>query len=164
MQNLSEKFVWPLLRILMGWYFLWPFIDKIFGLGFGTPAGKGWLDGVSPTYGFLAKGTKGPFAAYFQALAGNQFVEWLFMIGLLLIGLSLILGIGMRIACFSGMAMMVLFYLAGSIWPLHNPFLDEHIVNGLLLLGLLGTNSNMRFGFGAAWTKTKLVKRYPILQ
>ncbi len=164
MQSLSEKLIWPVLRIVLGWYFFWPFIDKVFGLGFNTPAGKAWIDGVSPTYGFLAKATKGPFASYFQAMAGSHFVEWLFMIGLLLIGLSLMLGVAMRLACFSGATMMALMYLAGSIWPLHNPFLDEHIVNGLLLIGLSGTGANMRFGLGAAWSKVGLVKRFPFLQ
>lgn len=156
--------MWPILRVVMGWYFFWPFIDKLFGLGFSTPADKGWIDGASPTYGFLAKATKGPFAPYFQALAGSQAVEWLFMMGLMLVGLSLILGIGMRIACFSGATMMVLFYLAGSIWPAQNPFLDQHIINALLLIGLVGTDANMRFGFGSAWARTALVRKLPILQ
>lgn len=164
MQNASQKIIWPLLRIVMGWYFFWPFIDKLFGLGFGTPAGKAWVDGVSPTHGFLSMATKGPFAASFQALAGSALTDWLFMIGLALIGLSLLLGVGMRIACYSGTTMMVLFYLAGSIWPEHNPVLDEHVINALLLLGLAGTDANMRWGLGPWWIKTKLVRRFAILR
>lgn len=164
MQYFTQKFVWPILRIAMGWYFLWPFMDKLFGFGFNTSAGHAWIDGVSPTYGFLAKATKGPFAPFFQSLAGSQAVDWLFMAGLLLIGLSLMLGVGMRIACVSGVAMMVLFYLAGSIWPAQNPFLDQHVINALLLLGLAGTGANKRFGLGSLWARTKLVQRFPILQ
>ena len=87
-----------LLRIGLGWIFLWAFIDKVFGLGFATEAGKHWLTGASPTMGFLKFGTKGPLAGVFQAMAGSPVVDWLFMLGLLLIGLALILGIGMKIA------------------------------------------------------------------
>jgi len=164
MQNFTEKIVWPVLRVTMGWYFLWPFIDKVFGLGFNTAAGKGWIDGFSPTYGFLAKGTKGPFAHYFQAMAGSHMVEWLFMIGLLLIGVCLIIGVGVRVACYSGTVMLILMYLASAIWPLHNPFLDEHLVNAIVLIGLAGSTSNLYLGLGRRWTKTKLVQKFPILQ
>ncbi len=41
------------LRIAFGLTFLWAFVDKLFGLGYATPAGKGWIDGGDPTAGFL---------------------------------------------------------------------------------------------------------------
>src|SRR5689334_12004100 len=41
------------LRLLTGFVFLWAFLDKTFGLGYATASGKGWLDGGSPTKGFL---------------------------------------------------------------------------------------------------------------
>ena len=77
------KQLWGLLRIMLGWIFLWPFLDKLFGWGFATEAGQGWLQGGSPTAGFLQFGTKGPLAEYFQSLAGQAWVDWLFMAGLL---------------------------------------------------------------------------------
>ena len=50
-------------RILMGFYFLWAFIDKTFGLGFATPAERAWVGGGSPTTGFLTNATtESPFA------------------------------------------------------------------------------------------------------
>src|ERR1044072_1320309 len=42
------------LRLLTGFAFLWAFLDKTFGLGYATPSGKGWIDGGSPTKGFLS--------------------------------------------------------------------------------------------------------------
>lgn len=164
MQSFSEKFTWPILRIAMGWYFFWPFLDKVFGLGFNTPPGKAWINGISPAYGFLAKATKGPFAHFFQAMAGNPSVDWLFMMGLMLIGLSLIFGVALRLACFSGTVMLILFYLAGFIWPAHNPFLDEHIINAILLIGLAGTGADKRFGLGRWWTETRIAKAIPLLR
>jgi len=50
----------------MGWTMLWPFLDKLFGLGFATSSDKSWLSGTSPTFGFLKFGTKGPFMQFFQ--------------------------------------------------------------------------------------------------
>lgn len=32
------------LRITIGFYFLWAFLDKTFGLGFATPAERSWID------------------------------------------------------------------------------------------------------------------------
>jgi len=105
MEN-KERYIWAVLRIGMGWIFLWGFLDKLFGLGFATASEKAWLAGGSPTSGYLNFATSGPFAPLFQSLAGNPVVDWLFMLGLLLLGLALILGIGVKIAGYSGALLM----------------------------------------------------------
>src|SRR3972149_11324272 len=117
------QYIWIMLRFAMGWTFLWAFLDKLFGLGLSTTAEKSWLIGNSPTLGFL-KSLKGPFADLFQSIAGSPVVDWLFMMGLLLIGLSLLLGIGIRIACYAGILLFFLMYLA-VLPPKQNPFLDD---------------------------------------
>ncbi|MFE0704679.1 DoxX family membrane protein [Streptomyces sp. NPDC058872] len=86
------------LRIVLGWSFLWPFLDKMFGLGFSTESAGAVVNGGSPTEGFLLHGTKGPFAHVFDSVAGAWWLDTLFMLGLLGIGLALLLGIGTRIA------------------------------------------------------------------
>jgi len=158
-----DQYIWGILRITLGWIFLWPFFDKLFGLGFATAAGNSWLSGTSPTSGFLLHGTKGPLAFLFQSLANNPVVDWLFMLGLLLIGLSLILGIGVRIACYSGMTLLILMYLA-TLLPENNPIVDEHIVFSIILFGLSSLKAGQWLGFGKRWSKTKLVKKYRILE
>lgn len=158
-----KKSILFLLRISMGWIFLWPFLDKLFGLGFSTTSDNAWLMGGSPTFGFLTFGTHGPFASFFQSLAGSVIVDWIFMIGLLLIGLALIFGIGMNIAVFSGSLMLFLMWLA--VLPLeHNPFLDDHLVYILILILLINFKSGQWFGLGKWWARTKLVKRYKFLE
>ena len=147
----------------MGWIFLWPFLDKLFGLGFATERGQGWLAGTSPTFGFLEFGTKGPFADAYQNIAGNAFVDWMFMLGLLGIGVALLLGIGVRIAAVSGTLMLLLMW-AAAIWPQHNPFLDEHIVHMAVLVGVALTGAGRHVGFGNWWRKTRLVRRYRLLE
>ena len=50
------------IRLALGWIFLWAFLDKAFGLGHDTTAAKSWVNGGSPTKGFLGSATTGPFA------------------------------------------------------------------------------------------------------
>ncbi len=40
----AARYVWAVLRLLMGWTFFWAFIDKLFGLGFATAAESSWLN------------------------------------------------------------------------------------------------------------------------
>lgn len=151
------------LRILLGSIFLWAFLDKVFGLGFATTAEKSWLAGTSPTAGFLKFGTQGPFAEIFQWMATCVAVDWLFMVGLLCIGSSLIFGVGMKIASYSGVLLMFLMWLA-VFPPEHHPIIDEHIIYALLLILLTSTNSGEVWGLGKWWSKSKCVKKYAWLK
>jgi thiosulfate dehydrogenase [quinone] large subunit len=126
---------WVVLRLVMGFTFLWAFLDKLFGLGFSTPSKMSWLNGTSPTSGFL-KSLNGPFSGIFNALSSQPVVDWLFMIGLLSIGLCLILGLFLKPASIAGILMMSLMWLA--LFPSKtNPLIDDHIVYIFVLIGFL---------------------------
>ena len=157
----KERYIWAALRIGVGWLLLWPFLDKLFGLGFATASEDAWIAGGSPTFGYLKFATSGPFAPLFQSLAGNPVVDWLFMLGLLFVGLALLLGIGLNIAGYSG-AMMMLFLWLSRLPPENNPVLDEHIVYMIVLIGLARVKAGQWFGLGKWWSR--LVKDYPALQ
>jgi len=159
----AVDYVWAALRIALGWIFLWAFLDKTFGLGFATEAKAAWIDGGSPTEGFLTFGTKGPFADLYQGLAGSAFADWLFMAGLLGIGLALVLGIGMRIAAVSGALLLVLMWTA-ALPPENNPFMDDHLVYAGLLIGLALARAGDTLGLGAAWGRLSLVRRHAWLR
>jgi len=120
-------------RILMGFYFLWAFLDKVFGLGFSTPAERAWINGGSPTTGFLSNATaESPLAGVFTALAGNALVDWLFMLGLLGVGVTLLFGVGVRLGAIAGVAMLFLMYLAEfplTLTGATNPLIDSHIID-----------------------------------
>lgn len=163
MKNDAAKTLTGVLRISLGWIFFWAFIDKVFGLGFATAAERAWLNGASPTAGFLGNATKGPFAELFGAMAGQVWVDWLFMLGLLGIGLALILGIGLRIAAVSGATMMLLMYLA-VIPPANNPIVDDHIIYALVVGLFPLLDAGQYLGLGKWWSKQKIVKQYPILK
>ncbi len=160
---MKSEYVLALLRITLGFIFLWAFIDKVFGLGFATTSEKAWLQGISPTAGFLRFGIEGPFSSIFQTLSGNVLIDLFFMSGLLLVGTALILGIGIKIAGYSGSLMMFLIYL--SIFPPeNNPVVDEHIIYILLLLLFTTIPVGNTLGLGNWWSKTSLVKQLPFLK
>ena len=155
--------VWAALRLAMGWTFFWAFADKLFGLGYATEAGKGWIDGGSPTFGFLNFATKGPLVDLYKGMAASESVEWLFMLGLLGIGLPLLLGVGVRIAASIGIVMYTMMY-AAAITPANNPFMDAHIIGIIIMAGLVLTAAGSPIGLGRLWVRIPLVKRYPLLK
>ena len=156
----SPQIIWLALRFSMAFIMLWAFFDKLLGLNFSTPPDKSWLHGVSPTYGFLKFGVQNQF---FQKFAGSGLVDWLFMMGLLLIGLALLLGIGVRIAGISGALMMFLMW-ASLFPPKNNPIIDEHIIYIIIFIGLTMIPVGNVMGLGDWWSHTIIVKKFPILQ
>jgi thiosulfate dehydrogenase [quinone] large subunit len=156
------RLVLGVLRILFGVIFLWAFLDKLFGLGRATPSESSWLNGGDPTYGYLAN-NEGPFSSVFTGLAGQTWVTWLFMLGLLGIGVALIAGAGVRLAAISGCAMYLMMWL--SAFPLeNNPFVDDHLTGAvtMVLFGLTGAGDTL--GLGGWWQRTSLVRRVPLLR
>lgn len=160
---MKKEIVIGVLRISMGWVFLWAFIDKVFGLGFATVSDKSWLSGNSPTYGFLKFGTHGPLKPLFESLAGNPLIDWLFMLGLLGVGVALVLGIAKKLSTLSGSLLLLLMWLA-AFPPENNPFVDEHIIYILVLQLLLHLRSGEVFGLGNWWNETEIVKKSPFLK
>ncbi|MGH7249809.1 MAG: hypothetical protein ACREGC_02445 [Minisyncoccia bacterium] len=127
-----QKIVYLKLRFVMAFIFLWAFFDKLFGLGFSTPSKGAWIHGGSPTAGFLSSAVKGPFASVFHSLAGVVAVDWLFMAGLLFVGLTLLFNKYLVWGAVAGIIMLVLMWLS-LLFPTTNPIIDEHIVYALVL-------------------------------
>ena len=90
-------------------------------------------------------------------------VDWLFMLGILAIGLPLVLGIGVRIAASIGVVMLLIMYSA-LLLPEHNPVLDDHIIYAVIMLGLAVVNPGYHLGLGRWWGRMKLVSKFPILK
>jgi thiosulfate dehydrogenase [quinone] large subunit len=158
----ATRYILAGLRLSLGWIFLWAFMDKLWGLGHETASAKSWLNGGSPTKGFLS-GSKGPFESFYHNIAGAGWANWLFMLALLGIGIALILGIGMRIAAAAGALLMVLMWSA-SLPPENNVFMDDHIIYAGLIVVLALTAAGDTWGFGKAWAKVPFVKSLPWLK
>ncbi|MFJ4467446.1 hypothetical protein ACIP2X_08095 [Streptomyces sp. NPDC089424] len=157
------------LRLLTGFVFLWAFLDKAFGLGYATPSAKAWIDGGSPTEGFLGSVAVGPMESTFHAWAGDAWADSLFMLGLFAVGLALIAGIGLRVAAVGGAVMMALMWIAewpparhladGSPSMSTNPFADYHLVYAVVLVALAAAGAGATWGLGRAWARLPFVRR-----
>ncbi len=56
-----------------------------------------WINGGSPTEGFLKFGADGPFKDFYNSIGGTPLADWGFMLGLLAIGVALTFGAGVRL-------------------------------------------------------------------
>ncbi|MGH3391976.1 MAG: hypothetical protein ACRDOO_24145 [Actinomadura sp.] len=158
----AARYVWAIARLSLGWVFLWAFLDKAFGLGHATPAARAWIEGGSPTAGFLKNTPTGPFESFYHGLAGQAWADWLFMIGLAGLGVALLLGIGMRIAAATGVLLLVMMWGA-VLPPENNVFMDDHLIYAVVLVGLALVSAGDTLGIGRWWKSTALVRRFPIL-
>ncbi|MCT9011092.1 DoxX family membrane protein [Streptomyces rhizosphaerihabitans] len=162
------------LRLLTGFVFLWAFLDKAFGFGYATPSGKGWIDGGSPTKGFLGGVAAGPMESTFHSWAGAGWVDWLFMAGLLGVGIALVAGVALRLAAVAGTVMMVFMWLAewpparhlsdGSPSMSPNPFTDYHVIYAVVLIVLAAAGAGATWGLGKLWARLPVVNRTPWLR
>lgn len=162
-----------LLRIGFGLTFVWAFLDKLLALGFATgrgPEGQvdrfgdaAWVNGGSPTEGFLTFGSDGPFAGFYRGIAGAVWADTLFMLGLLGIGVALTLGIGMRLAAASGALLYVLMWSV-VLPPANNPVLGDHLLGGFTLVVLAAYRAGDTWGLGRRWGRMLLVRRLPVLR
>lgn len=143
-------------RLLLGFTFLWAFFDKLFGWGLATSAAKAWVNGGSPTTGFL-KGVEGPFADFFTAMAGQAWADWLFMLGLLGIGIGLLFGVAVRLSVLFGSVLLFLMWMA-SLPLANNPFIDDHLVY-IAVLVIVGYGlKNQKLSCSRWWQKLPVVK------
>ena len=147
------------IRLSMGWVFLWAFFDKTFGLGHETASKDAWINGGSPTKGFLSFGAVGPFKDFYNSIAGATWADWLFMFGLLAIGLALALGVTMRIAAAAGVVMLVMMWSV-VLPPANNLFMDDHLIYAMVLVLLAALGAGHTVGLGRWWTNIPFVQRH----
>ena len=105
--NKKSKFLLVVLRMAIGWHFLYESIHKL--------TLSDWSAKV-----FLLN-AKGPFDWIFHSIAENQnlivITDYLIPILLFIIGLGLILGLFTQISLIGGMILLVIFYLATPPFP-----------------------------------------------
>lgn len=152
-RRVPGMWAWTALRLLLGWSFLWAFLDKMFGLGFSTCRAEdsssidfacdaAMINGGSPTYGFLTFGTEASHTGFlFEWMApaapdAINLADIGFMAALLLGGLALLLGVGTRYAAVGGALLMLFMFLAGDVWPENNPVHSSHIIEMVVFLGI----------------------------
>jgi thiosulfate dehydrogenase [quinone] large subunit len=127
-----------LLRLGIGWYFLYAGITKLIDP---TWTADGYIKGaqgcLKPLYVFFGSTNVLPFI--------NILNEW----GLTLIGVALILGVATRFSAVCGILLMALYYLA---LPFPHPdahalIVDDHIVFITIFLTLIAFKNDDRLSF-----------------
>lgn len=165
---------WTLLRLLLGWSFLWAFLDKMFGLGFATCRLEGggidfgcdaaMMSGGSPTYGVLNFATQGSHTGgLFDWMAPSapdaiNLADVGFMAALLFGGVALMLGIGVRVAAIGGAMLMAFMFLAIDVFPENNPVNSSHVIEMVAFLGIAYV------GAGHFSLQSRFDDRYPRLR
>ena len=162
------------LRIVVGWTFLWAFFDKLLALGYAT--GKdpetgaidrfgpdAWINEGNPTYGFLSFAADGPFKDFYNEIAGDTWTNWAFMLGLLLIGTAFLFGIATKLATIGGVIMYVMMWSV-VLPPENNPITDDHILGAAAILVLGALHAGRYLGLGRWWESLHIVQRFPILK
>lgn len=150
-----QKFSLFLLRITLGWIFFYAGITKV----------------VDPTWsaaGYLQSAKT--FAGFYQWLASpanigllNFVNEW----GLTLLGVSLILGIAVRLSSILGSVLMLLYYFPILQFPYPDPhsyIVDEHIIYATALLALGSLKAGKVWGLENWYANLPICSRFPRLR
>ncbi|MGC4773236.1 hypothetical protein ACLQ25_30225 [Micromonospora sp. DT44] len=159
----AARYVLAGTRMALGWIFLWAFLDKLLGLGHETGSKNAWINGGSPTKGFLTFGVAGPFKDIYTNIADAAWADWLFMIGLAGIGVALLLGLGMRVAAVAGGLLLVLMWTA-VLPPENNLFMDDHLIYAAVLAVLALVDAGDTWGLGKVWATLPIVRQAPWLR
>lgn len=111
----------------------------------------------------------GPFPSQFHATAGAWWADWLFMLGLLGVGVAVMLGIAMRISAVAGVVMMAMMWLAefplaqttsaGEPSGTTNPLVDYHFMYAVALIVLAAVGAGTIWGLGRGWANLPFVHR-----
>lgn len=142
-------------RVALGWLFFYAGITKVINPAWSA---GGYLKGAKTLAGFYA------WLASPGVLPVTNFInQW----GLTLLGVSLILGLFVRLTSVLGAVQMVLFWIPILSFPKvgdHSFIVDEHIVYALVLLYFAATRAGRVWGLDDRCAKLPICAKYPKLR
>ena len=133
-----QKLMLAATRVALGWLFFYAGITKVLNPNWSA---KGYLAGAKT------------FGAFYQWLLTPNIIPFINFInewGLTLLGISLILGIFVRISSILGALLMLLYYFPILQFPYPNAnsyIVDEHIIYTLILLFFAALRAGRIMGF-----------------
>jgi uncharacterized membrane protein YphA (DoxX/SURF4 family) len=142
-QNRSTVWLFTILRIAIGWHFLFEGISKLFNPNWSSSS-------------YLME-SKWLFSGFFHWLISNntslQVVDFLNIWGLILIGLCLFVGLFTRVSSISGALLLMLYYIANppfvySSIPTTNHFyfINYNLIEGVVLIALATFREDSFYG------------------
>jgi thiosulfate dehydrogenase (quinone) large subunit len=157
-----------LLRTLIGWHFLYEGYFKLLLPGWtrsGTPL-AGWS-----AAGYL-KAATGPLAGMIKPLANSAAMGWidiLVPLGLLLVGLSLVLGLFTRLGAWGALGFLTLFYLtaiptSGVPQPMQEGtylFVNKNLIEWAAVWVLIAFRTGEIAGLDALWAGRRVTMTTP---
>lgn len=147
--NKKERVLLATMRIAMGWLMLYAGVTKVMNPEW-TAAG----------YAKSAK-TLGSLYTWFAASGNIDWINFVNKWGLTLLGVSLILGIGVRLSSSLGVILMFSYYLPVLDFPYvgdHSFLVDEHIIYMLVLVFFALTRAGRYYGLEDWFSRTFLAK------
>ena len=150
-----QKLFLVLLRLSMGWLFFYAGITKVLNPAWSA---AGYLNGATTFTGFYEWLTNP------QILPTINFInEW----GLTLIGITLILGVFVRLSAVLGAIMMILYYFPVLNFPNvgdYSYLVDEHIIYAIALLLLGSLRAGRIWGLENWCSNLPICSKYPSLR
>lgn len=151
----GQKVVLFLLRVSLGWLFFYAGVTKLFDPGW---TAAGYLQGAK-TFGWFYEWLLTP-----NVLPIVNFLnEW----GLTLLGVSLILGVAVRLSAMLGALLMLLYYFVILDFPYpnaHSFIVDEHIIYALALLLLACVRAGRVWGLERWCASLPVCSKFPKLR
>ncbi|MBI4049660.1 MAG: DoxX family protein [Candidatus Doudnabacteria bacterium] len=151
----NQKLSLFLLRIAAGWLMFYAGITKILDPNWSA---AGYLNNAK-TFSDLFRWFAQP-----EILPFTNFInEW----GLTLLGISLILGIGVRLSSYLGVVLMMLYYFPVLEFPKippHSYIVDDHIIDALVLLFLGAIRAGRYYGLEEWCSNLPICRNYPKLR
>lgn len=151
----SQKLSLFLLRLALGWLYFYSGIIKI-------------VDPQWSVQGYLK--TAKTFPGFYQWLTQPDilpFINFMNKWSLLLLGISLILGLGVRISASLGIVLMLLYYLPILDFPYIKPasfLVDQHIIFILVLIFFIVVKAGKFWGLDAWYAKSAIFEKFPKLK
>ncbi len=155
------------LRLATGFIFLWAFLDRAIGLGFSTTSAAAWIQGGTPSQGFLnSPALTGPFKSFFALIASpaSDVLAVLAVLAMFAVGAAGMLGVGLRVGAVAGSVVLLFMHLAE--WPFTvnaastNPLVGYHIVYALALIVIAFVSAGDTRGFGRVWKSLPLIRMH----
>ena len=155
LQSYSMKLSLFALRIAMGWLMFYAGITKLLNP---TWSSAGYLTGAKTFPEFYAWLTRP------EILPITNFAnEW----GLTLLGVSLILGVFVRLSSLGGALLMILYYFPVLTFPTIKTtafIVDEHIMYALVLLFFAAVKAGRVWGLENWYSKLPVCSKFPRLR